>query len=235
MPPFLGQGMCAGIRDVYNLAWKLDLVRRGLAGDPLFDTYQAERAPHVRTIIERAVRAGRIIQTTDPEVAARRDEMFRAAEEKSITIGQEGGPIESRMPALTDGVLSSAALAGQLFPQSRVTTAAGNEVLLDDILRSGFALVAGPNAAGLLAGSTGWDAVSPRRVQVLPPGGKAREAPAMSVVVDGTGVVCGWLARHGTAVVRPDRYVYGVAGSVAELNGLAANLRAQLTPAEVPA
>jgi 3-(3-hydroxy-phenyl)propionate hydroxylase len=124
MPPFLGQGMCAGIRDVNNLAWKLDLVRRGIAADSLFDTYQTERAPHVRTIIERAVRAGRIIQTTDPEVAARRDEMFRAAEERSIAIGQEGGTIESRMPPLTGGVLSSAAPAGQIFPQSRVTTPA---------------------------------------------------------------------------------------------------------------
>jgi 2-polyprenyl-6-methoxyphenol hydroxylase-like FAD-dependent oxidoreductase len=55
MPPFLGQGMCAGIRDADNLAWKLRLVLEGRAGDALLDTYQAERAPPVRTVIDTAV------------------------------------------------------------------------------------------------------------------------------------------------------------------------------------
>jgi 3-(3-hydroxy-phenyl)propionate hydroxylase len=79
MPPFLGQGMCAGIRDAANLAWKLDLVARGLACDRLLDTYQTEREPHVRAVIESAVRAGEIIQTADPEVAAQRDAFFLTA------------------------------------------------------------------------------------------------------------------------------------------------------------
>jgi 3-(3-hydroxy-phenyl)propionate hydroxylase len=73
MPPFLGQGMCAGIRDAANLAWKLDLATKGLAGDAVLDAYQSEREPHVRALIERAVEAGEIIQTTDPDVAAQRD------------------------------------------------------------------------------------------------------------------------------------------------------------------
>jgi len=79
MPPFLGQGMCAGIRDGANLAWKLDLVARELAGDPLLETYQSEREPHVRALIETAVEAGRIVQTTDPGVAAARDAKLLAA------------------------------------------------------------------------------------------------------------------------------------------------------------
>ena len=100
MPPFLGQGMCAGIRDAANLAWKLDLVRQGLADDSLLDTYYEERAPHVRAIIARAVQAGRIIQTTDATVAASRDRMFLAAKEKEITIGETGGGLELKMPSL---------------------------------------------------------------------------------------------------------------------------------------
>jgi 3-(3-hydroxy-phenyl)propionate hydroxylase len=154
--------------------------------------------------------------------------MFRAAEGKSVTIGQEGGPIESRMPALTGGVLSSAAPAGQLFPQSRVTTPGGDEVLLDDVLGSGFALVAGNNAGELLADANSWCEVSPRCVQVLTYGNHASDNAGISTVIDGTGVVSGWLDRHGAAVVRPDRYVYGVARSMSELSGLAANLREQL-------
>ncbi|MFX7820782.1 FAD-dependent monooxygenase, partial [Acinetobacter baumannii] len=62
-PPFLGQGMCAGIRDVANLAWKLAHVVRGKASADLLDTYQTERAPHVREYIELAVKLGGLINT----------------------------------------------------------------------------------------------------------------------------------------------------------------------------
>jgi 3-(3-hydroxy-phenyl)propionate hydroxylase len=73
-PPFLGQGMCAGIRDAANLAWKLAAVIRGKAEEALLDTYESERAPHVRQFIDAAVRLGKAIQTTDPELAAQPDE-----------------------------------------------------------------------------------------------------------------------------------------------------------------
>jgi 3-(3-hydroxy-phenyl)propionate hydroxylase len=79
-PPFMGQGMCAGIRDAANLAWKLDDVITGAAPDALLDTYESERSPHVREFIETAVRLGNVIQATDPEVARRRDAMFAQAQ-----------------------------------------------------------------------------------------------------------------------------------------------------------
>ena len=44
-PPFLGQGMCQGIRDVANLSWKLGAVLRGEAEEVLLDSYGAERKP----------------------------------------------------------------------------------------------------------------------------------------------------------------------------------------------
>jgi 3-(3-hydroxy-phenyl)propionate hydroxylase len=72
-PPFLGQGMCAGLRDAANLAWKLTDVIAGRATESLLDTYESERAPHVREYIETAVRLGALIQTTDLEVARARD------------------------------------------------------------------------------------------------------------------------------------------------------------------
>ena len=74
MPPFLGQGMCAGIRDAANLVPKLATVLAGRAGDDHLDTYEAERRPHVEEIIGLAVNLGRFIQTTDPNVAAARDQ-----------------------------------------------------------------------------------------------------------------------------------------------------------------
>jgi 3-(3-hydroxy-phenyl)propionate hydroxylase len=120
MPPFLGQGMCAGIRDALNLTWKLELVLNERADDSLLDSYEQERSPHVRTIIETAVNAGRIIQTTDPAVAAARDAHFlgdRRVGAGSIDDGSRSGGV--RMPGLVAGVLSALREppVGQLLPQ----------------------------------------------------------------------------------------------------------------------
>ena len=52
-PQFIGQGMNAGVRDAYNLAWKLDAVLRGQAGDALLDSYERERRPHAAAMIAR--------------------------------------------------------------------------------------------------------------------------------------------------------------------------------------
>ena len=97
MPPFLGQGMCSGVRDAHNLVWKLALVTRGHARDDLLDTYEEERSPHVRSIIETAVALGGLLQTTDPEVAATRDTMMLNPDAKQ--------PDRSEMPGLTSGVV----------------------------------------------------------------------------------------------------------------------------------
>jgi 3-(3-hydroxy-phenyl)propionate hydroxylase len=53
-PPFIGQGMGAGLRDAMNLAWKLAGVLRGDLPGSVLDTYERERKPHVRTMIRRA-------------------------------------------------------------------------------------------------------------------------------------------------------------------------------------
>jgi 2-polyprenyl-6-methoxyphenol hydroxylase-like FAD-dependent oxidoreductase len=72
-PPFVGQGLCSGMRDAANLAWKLDLVLAGRAAEPLLDSYTSERLPHVRALIEFAVSLGRVICVSDPAEAAERD------------------------------------------------------------------------------------------------------------------------------------------------------------------
>ena len=61
MPPFLGQGLCAGLRDAANLAWKLDAVASGIGGDRLLDSYDTERRQHATGVVAHAVDAGRLI------------------------------------------------------------------------------------------------------------------------------------------------------------------------------
>lgn len=69
-PPFLGQGLCAGIRDASNLAWKL-AAWLGAAPDALLDTYQTERHPHARAYVQTAVRLGGLINTSGTAEALR--------------------------------------------------------------------------------------------------------------------------------------------------------------------
>lgn len=106
-PPFMGQGMCAGIRDASNLAWKLGAVIRGDAGEELLDTYETEREPHAREFISTAVRLGQVIQTTTPEVLRQREEEF--AQTQFFATPQ---------PPLGPGAHEGGALGGRLMPQA---------------------------------------------------------------------------------------------------------------------
>ncbi len=72
-PPFIGQGMCQGIRDVTNLCWKLVSVLGGEAADELLDTYEQERSVHVRTLTQRIKQIGAAICERDPAAARLRD------------------------------------------------------------------------------------------------------------------------------------------------------------------
>ncbi len=134
-PPFLGQGMCAGLRDAANLAWKLAAVASG-APDWLLDTYQVEREPHARTVIDLAVEFGRLICTTDPVVAAERDAAMSA--ERS-----EPTEVPTLLPPLAAGVAVGAG-GGDLSSQPRID---GRR--MDDLTGTGFVLVAArPPAIG---------------------------------------------------------------------------------------
>ena len=116
MPPFAGQGMCAGLRDAANLHWKLDLVLRGHAGDELLDTYGQERKPSVEAAIGLSMELGKVICVPDPAAAAAHDEAM-LAEAARHPIAQI-----PPLPGITDGVrLVDDPLAGQLFLQANAT------------------------------------------------------------------------------------------------------------------
>ncbi len=127
-PPFLGQGMCAGLRDAANLAWKLAAVVRDGADDRLLDTYESERLPHVRAFIELAVRLGAVLQETDPAAAAKRDQRFAAGAEV----------FDFPQPQLGPGCRSDGPPpVGTIFPQPRLADGR----LMDDAIGQRFAIV----------------------------------------------------------------------------------------------
>ena len=132
-PPFFGQGMCHGMRDAANLAWKLAAVVRGEAPDALLDSYQPERDPHVRAVISAAVGAGRYICMLDPAAAAARDADMREA--AKVT---QHGTAADLIPAISTGIVAlGTAGAGERFIQPRV----GGR-LLDDVTGDGWRLFA---------------------------------------------------------------------------------------------
>ena len=113
-PPFLGQGMCTGIRDAANLAWKLARVLQGKSSERLLDSYESERAPHARQFIAEAVRLGGILQTTDPQGRRR----TRSALPRDWHRGDgeplaRAGPRGARRNAAGGRNLSAAAPAGR--------------------------------------------------------------------------------------------------------------------------
>jgi flavoprotein hydroxylase len=217
MPPFAGQGMCAGLRDAANLAWKLDLVLRGQASEALLDTYTTERAPHVSAMIDVSVALGRIICVADPREAAERDRrMIAEAREREA-------PIAAPLPPIGDGCLARGTpAAGALFVQDLVRRG-GETGRFDDVVGRGFALVSpvGDPAAAL-------DAESARFFAAL--GGKTAHVGARAPILDLRGGYARWFAQHGAAValVRPDFAVFGSAPALEGASALVSALRGAL-------
>ncbi|MBB4086978.1 bifunctional 3-(3-hydroxy-phenyl)propionate/3-hydroxycinnamic acid hydroxylase [Sphingomonas carotinifaciens] len=191
-PPFFGQGMCHGMRDVANLVWKLALVIGGRAEPDLLDSYQVERDPHVRAVVTAAVEAGRYICELDPTRAAERD----AAMRERARSGQTGTAADL-IPAYRAGVVANdTAGAGERFVQPRL----GDGELLDSATGSGWRLIAIDRAAADAARS----AVAAAAVSVT-------LVDATTIGDDGT--LRHWLQARGSrfVLIRPDAYVFGTA------------------------
>lgn len=193
-PPFLGQGMCAGFRDAVNLAWKLDHVIRRGAPPSLLDTYETERKPHARRVIEAAIRYGRLLCTIDRQQAAERDRRMLS----------DSTPPEQRIPFQL-GELDPGPLVlrggGEFFIQPEVD---GRR--LDDIVGQRF-LVLGCTRADLGPAASWWS----DQVGAL--------VTTVEDLDDAKRTLQRWMDRRAASVVvvRPDRYVLGSGQSLEEL------------------
>ena len=201
-PPFLGQGMCAGIRDVSNLAWKLRAVLRDAASERLLDTYGDERIEHVQAFIDMAMKLGDIIQTTDAQAARERDARFKATEPETFEY-----PAPRLGPGLWQGEHSAVA---RVFPQPVLS----NGKLLDSVIGLECAVI---GDADVLDATNKHTRARWQALRVMP-------VPAVDPALRG------WLREHQVraALVRPDRYVLGLARTGAELDELTAFLDAWL-------
>ncbi|KRA24903.1 hypothetical protein ASD65_11045 [Microbacterium sp. Root61] len=211
MPPFAGQGLAAGFRDCINLAWKLDLVLRGIADDALLDTVESERQPHLAEFIQFSMSLGQIICITDPEAARQRDESMKAVRASGVTA--EPPPA----PRLGDGV-HRGEHGGTLSWQGRISTERSVEdERFDDVFGAGALIVRGELAAGIA--DTDIAALRELGIAVVAFGADAATTGVESFF-DVYGTYAEWFDGLGTraVLVRPDFYVFGTADSPAELH-----------------
>lgn len=229
MPPFLGQGMCSGIRDAQSLAWRLDLILGGRTGVEALDDYERERSDHVGHIIRGAMFLGRVIQTRKPWLAALRNALMFWPANHSKRINRLLYETANRKQSLKRGFFGKTRrkLAGQLVPQPRILSGT-TERLLDDVLGPGFAIVA---RQGALSGQHALIADLERNrdiafLEIAPPhaGGKNED-------VDG--VLTGFMERHRVdfLILRPDRYIFD-AGTEGEFAAAVAPLASALAPSQ---
>jgi flavoprotein hydroxylase len=205
MPPFAGQGMCAGILDAANLAWKIDLVLAGHADEALLDTYETERMPIARAAIDFSMELGKVICVADPAEAAARDEAMAAAVGPGLTELPTPPPLAGGL------VHPSAPHAGDLFVQGRV----GGE-RFDDVHGAGWRLVTiGGAPEGVDDATLTWF---------------ASVGGAVVALTDPDDVHRTWFADHDTqfALQRPDFRLYGTAPDAAAAGALLTDLRRQL-------
>lgn len=241
MPPFAGQGLNSGIRDAANLTWKITDVLAGRLDHDALASYDAERRPHSAATVALSVRLGRIVMTTDPRLAERRDRTVAR-----ILAEPEGRAYLEEMryrPAqrYAEGLVVPGPGAGVPFGQPRVyDTATARTRMLDDVLGAGWALLGVDVPAAVLAEATEQAAPLAPVVAAVPGDDRLPRATGGGrVLVDLDGGLDRETAPHRGRVVllRPDRFVAAAwpaaavtAGAVRR--GLALHLRT--TPERAP-
>ncbi len=236
-PPFAGQGLVAGLRDVANLAWKLAWVIRGQASPVILASYDQERRPHAKKIIHLARFLGALVMPSNHLAAFLVHGLISAA--RVLPVGRALFEDLKIKPQNTfeDGLFwrdraTRRLNPGSSFPQGWVRPAeTGKPTLSDDALGPQWALIgfgvdpatyAEPNllARWGRAGGLTWQWCQRGQAQHLAP--PERRLEALDEALLPSRVPWGWVA-----LVRPDRCVMAE-GPVDQTNQLLSHLLERL-------
>ncbi|CAO1649284.1 bifunctional 3-(3-hydroxy-phenyl)propionate/3-hydroxycinnamic acid hydroxylase [Salinibacterium sp. NYA9b] len=203
MPPFAGQGLGAGLRDVMNLFWKLGAVLDGRAAESVLDTYETERLTHIREFIDFSISLGRVICITDPAEAAERDERMIAELAKGHAPPAPPAPLLGPGLHLSDG--------GQLSPQATIHFD-GSAARFDDLYSGAVLMMAQAELYTLLSPEAA-AAIRDRGITVVALSG---EHPAVITIDEVDGTYAAWLDQLNAegVLIRPDFYTFGAATGV---------------------
>jgi 3-(3-hydroxy-phenyl)propionate hydroxylase len=217
-PPWIGQGLNAGLRDVGNLAWKLAGILRGHLDSSVLASYEQERQAHSKAMIDLADTFGAMLMPTSRLKAWARDTFFSAAK---LWPGIRDYVLQMRfkpMPSYERGVVvtDGSGSVGRMFIQPDVEDERGVRLKLDDVLGPWFAVVGwqvDPRAALDRGDLEFWSQLGARFVQVRR--SRSVESPSATherdtaCVQDVDNALGDWFAKNPGAIVviRPDRYV----------------------------
>jgi len=235
-PQFVGQGMNAGVRDADNLSWKLAAVLQHGADPTLLDSYESERRPHAKAMIDFSVFNKSLVSIKNPVGAtARNAAMWTSLHVPGLAgwVRQAGMKPKPRLKkdAYVGLPRGFRGVEGTLAPQPVVRQYDGRPTRLDDAIGTGWAVIGigvDPREA-LGTGLTRWEQVAATFATVYAAGtrpqgeiGDGRRKAGLVDLEDSTGELARWLrkagARRGTLVVlRPDKYVFGVSADPAIL------------------
>lgn len=224
MPVWQGQGYNSGMRDAFNLAWKVALVVQGKATPDLLDSYQVERKDHAKAMIDLSVMAGHVLAPPKKWQGFVRDGIAYALNYikpiKQYLLEMRFKP----MPKYNDGALvkdnNKESPVGKMFIQPQVQLENGQTVLLDEVIGNDFAVIAwgvdpkwGINDTNMKQ----WQSLGVKFIQVLPAvqlGNEKRKIHDGVITIGDTGTeIRSWFGKTDQAMVilRPDRFVAALA------------------------
>ncbi|MBV8350496.1 MAG: FAD-dependent monooxygenase, partial [Mycolicibacterium sp.] len=212
MPPWIGQGMSAGVRDAANLCWKIAAVINGQAPESLLDSYQAERKPHVTEVTRRACLVGRMITERNRVVAAIRNHTARV-----LTRLPGASTAVQKLFWIPDAKYTKGFFAkggravGWQIPQPWVIDTKGDKVRLDEVVGGQWAVL---HTGAPPVGAEAWAELG---------------VPVIRLTED---TLIRWMQRKKAAalVLRPDGFIYAASDSGKTLSSPPAGMTGNTTP-----
>ncbi len=208
MPPFAGEGMCAGLRDAVSLSWRLSSILDGKLGMDILQSYETERIAHAKNYIQFSRELGDIICIAEADKAAKRDAKMMAE-----LAARDHTPITGDLVKLGAGIwCEETPTAGELSPQGMVQLQA-QRGRFDQVVGQGWMVLAIEQPTQNLLSDTQMDRL------------KALDGRLLSLGANGFDVITlddsyrDWMksCEANYAIVRPDFYVAATANTPDDL------------------
>jgi len=216
MPPFAGEGMCAGFRDAVALGWRLNAIVEGKLDDAVLDSYESERIHHAKHYIDFSQELGNIICIADPEQAAIRDEKMKAE-----LAARNYEPITGDLVHLGSGVwCEDTAAAGELSTQG-VVEVNGKRDRFDQAIGQGWMIIGLDNDPASVLNEQQLNALHSLDGRTITIGTDSSDNCAVNFdALDVEGTYSTWMASIDAVffILRPDFYVAATASSASDLS-----------------
>ncbi len=217
-PPFAGQGLNSGFRDVANLSWKLSAVVKGEAVPAILDSYELERKDHARELIETALNLGKQIQPINTVQAVERDTFFAELNKDPVAMKavEDDMAASILMRSVDKGLVldtENEGATGRLLIQPQVISQNGETMLLDECLGSNFSII-GYNCDPFVVLDdqvlAPWAGLGASIVAIFSTAGHS----VSDCIVDESGELGEWIASNEPSVllIRPDKFCMMAAG-----------------------